>query len=135
METKNVTIARSRNSIPLFLIPLALGVFALSPAAKADQPIVGLWVVTYTSDNPNNPPFETYQQWHSDGLEIESPSFSPGQCQGPWKQIAARVVKLFHVGWSIGSHRGTVRSGVTKTSTQVRTDRRTIYGTHEQKIL
>src|SRR5438046_8676220 len=98
METKNVTIVRSRNSIPLFLIPLALGVFPLSPAAKADQPIVGLWVVTYTSDNPNNPPFETYQHWRSDGLELESASLAPGQCQGTWEQIAARARKLCHVG-------------------------------------
>ena len=134
MKTKNVTIVPSRNSIPLFLIPLALGVFALSPAAKADQPIVGLWVVTYTSDNPNNPPFETYQQWHSDGLEIESPSFSPGQCQGTWKQIAARGVKLFHVGWTIGSPPGTVRFELTEPNTVVSTDRNSFDGTYDQKF-
>jgi hypothetical protein len=134
MKTKNVTIVSSRNSIPLFLIPLALGVFALSPAAKADQPIVGLWDVTYTSDNPNNPPFETYQQWHSDGLEIESPSFSPGQCQGTWKQIPARGVKLFHIGWTIGSPPGTVRFELTEPNTVVSTDRNSFDGTYDQKF-
>jgi hypothetical protein len=63
-------------NIALATILLVLGCFSLSPAVKAADgpPIVGLWDVTYTSDNPNNPmsPFETYQQWHSDGQEIES---------------------------------------------------------------
>src|SRR5436309_419015 len=121
-------------SITFTTILLALGCFALSPAVKADPPIVGLWDVTYTSDNPNNPPSETYQQWHSDGLEIESPSFSPGQCQGTWKQIAARGVKLFHVGWTIGSPPGTVRFELTEPNTVVSTDRNSFDGTYDQKF-
>src|SRR5204863_1968094 len=88
-------------------------------------PIVGLWDVTYTSDNPNNPmsPSETYQQWGSGGLEIESPSFSLGQCQGTFKEISARGVKLFHVGWTVGSPPGTYRFVLTEPNTVVSTDR------------
>jgi hypothetical protein len=134
MKTKNMTIVLSRISIPLFLIPLALCVFAFSPAAKAEQPIVGLWVVTYTSNNHNNPPFQTYQQWHSDGLEIESPSFSLGQCQGTWKQISERGVKLFHVGWTIGDPPGTVRFELTEPNTVVSTGRNSFDGTYDQKF-
>jgi hypothetical protein len=119
-------------------ILLVLGVFALSPTLKAADgaPIVGLWDVTYTSNNPNNPmsPFETYQQWHNDGLEIESPSFSLGQCQGTYKQISARGVKLFHVGWTVGNPPGTYRFELTEPNTVVSTDRNSFDGTYVQKF-
>ena len=62
-----------RLNITLGTILLVLGCFAFSPAAKADPPIAGLWHEYYTSDF--GPPFETYAQWHSDGLEIETPNF------------------------------------------------------------
>ena len=88
-------------------ILLVLACFALSPAAKADgKPfargprIVGLWQEHYTSNF--GPQFDTYSQWHSDGLEIESPNFSLGQCQGTWKHTEGRTFKLFHVGWLVG---------------------------------
>jgi hypothetical protein len=58
-----------RLNITFGTILLVLGCFAFSPAAKADPPIAGLWHEYYTSDF--GPPFETYAQWHSDGLEIE----------------------------------------------------------------
>ena len=62
-----------RLNITFGTILLVLGCFAFSPAAKADPPIAGLWHEYYTSDF--GPPFETYAQWHSDGLEIETPNF------------------------------------------------------------
>ena len=58
---------------------LVLGCFALSPAVKAVEaapPIVGLWHNHFVSDIV--PAFETYSQWHSDGLEIDTPNFAPG---------------------------------------------------------
>ena len=58
-----------KTNITFTTILLALGCFALSPAAKADEPIVGLWDVHYTSDF--GPQFETYDQWHSDGQEFD----------------------------------------------------------------
>jgi hypothetical protein len=64
-----------RLSITFGTILLVLGCFAFSPAAKANQPIVGLWQVEYTGscEPPVLPPdFFTYQQFRSDGLEFES---------------------------------------------------------------
>jgi hypothetical protein len=82
-------------------ILVMLGCLALSPAAKADPPIAGLWHESYTS-TVGGPPFETYAQWHSDGLEIETPNFTPGVCMGTWEHTEGRTVKLFHVGWTPG---------------------------------
>src|SRR6516165_10083624 len=86
----------------LVLIMLVGG--SLSPTAKAAEvgpPIVGLWEDHYISDF-GAPPFDTYQQFHSDGLEIETPDFAPGVCMGTWKQTTARTVRIFHVGFTPG---------------------------------
>ena len=72
-------------TITLGTILLLLGCFAFSPAAKADPPIVGMWQVEYIGacQPPVLPPdFFTYQQFHSDGVEIETPVFVPGVCMG-----------------------------------------------------
>ena len=124
-------------SITFGTILLALGWFALSPAAKADQPIVGLWQVDYTAscDLPVLPPeFLTYQQFHSDGLEIESPMFSPGECMGIWKQTVNNMVQIYHVGWTPGGtpgHPEIVRFVLTETLT-VSLDRNSFDGTYDQ---
>jgi hypothetical protein len=118
--------------IMLGTILLALGCFAFSPAAKADPPIVGLWDVQLFLD-PGHTVFfaETYKQWHSDRLEIESPSFSPGQCQGVWKQLANNQVQLYHVGFTQGNPAGTYRFVETETDT-VSTDRNSYTGSAMQ---
>ena len=121
-----------RLSVIFGTILLVLGCVALSPTVKADQAIVGLWLEHYTSDF--GPQFDTYSQWHSDGLEIESPSFSLGQCQGTFRQIGDRTYKLFHVGWTIGSPPGTVRFELTEPNTVVSTDRNSFDGTYDQKF-
>jgi hypothetical protein len=90
-----------RLNITCGTILLVLGCFALSPAAKADPAIAGLWHESYTS-TVGGPPFETYAQWHSDGLEIETPNFTPGVCMGTWTHTHGRTFKLFHVGWTPG---------------------------------
>ena len=124
-------------NITFTTILLVLGVFALPPTLKAADgaPIVGLWDVTYTSNNPNNPmsPFETYQQWHSDGLEFESPSFSLGECIGTWKQMASNFVQLYHVGWTVGNPPGTVRFVLTETIS-VGADGNSFDGNYDQKF-
>jgi len=81
-------------------ILLVLGCLALAPAAKADSPIVGLWHNHFTSNF--GPPFETYSQWHSDGLELDTPNFANAVCMGTWQHTAVRIVQLFHVGWTPG---------------------------------
>lgn len=94
---------KNRNNMFMTTL-LVLGFLALSPAAKADPPIVGLWQVDYTTacEPPVLPPeFFTYQQFHSDNLEIETPMFTPGVCMGAWKQIA-NMVQIYHVGWTPG---------------------------------
>jgi hypothetical protein len=98
---KKGKLKMKRLNITFGIILLVLGCFAFSPAAKADPPIAGLWHEHYTS-TVGGPPFETYSQWHSDGLEIETPDFTPGVCMGTWKQIAGRTFKLFHVAWTPG---------------------------------
>jgi hypothetical protein len=97
MKKLNITFAT---------ILLVLGCFVLSPSVKAGSPpIVGLWRVYYTAacQPPALPPdFFTYQQFQSDGLEIESPIFSLGECMGVWKQRASNSVQIYHVGWTPG---------------------------------
>jgi hypothetical protein len=127
-------IKMKKISITFGTILLVLGCFAFSPAAKADQPIVGLWHDFYTSYF--GPPFETYTQWHSDGLEIETPNFVNGVCMGTWEHTTGRTFKLFHVGWTPG--------GIPPAPTSVRFELRqlntvsvngnTFDGTYDQKF-
>src|SRR6202040_2567644 len=101
MEAKTRKLNMKKRNITFTAILLVLGCLAFSPAAKADPPIAGLWDEHYTS-NVGGPSFETYAQWHSDGLEIETPNFTPGVCMGTWEHTGGRTVKLFHVGWTPG---------------------------------
>ena len=98
--------SRYKTKIAAFLMTLAFAclssstVQAQEDSDNAGGAIVGLWHEQYTSDF--GPPFETYTQWHSDGLEIETPNFINGVCMGTFKQMGARTFKLFHVGWTPG---------------------------------
>jgi hypothetical protein len=91
-----------RRVIPALLIAISLGCVSLSPA---DQPgrgdnghsIVGLWRVHYSGDFV----FDSFDQWFTGGLEWESANLGLGVlCQGTWKQMSHRMVKLFHVNWN-----------------------------------
>jgi len=125
-------IKMKKLNITFATILLVLGCLAFSPKVKADAPIVGLWLEHYSSDF--GPQFDTYSQWHSDGLEIESPSFSLGQCQGTFKQIGARTYKLFHVGWLPGGGpNGSVRFELRELNT-VSVDKNSFDGTYDQKF-
>jgi hypothetical protein len=129
-----------KRNIMFTTILLVLGCFLLSPAVKAANgaptadgpPIVGLWDVHYTSD-ALGPWAETYDQWHSDGLEIETPDFAAGVCMGTWKQTATRTVHLFHVGFTHGGGcPGNVRFEETQINT-VSLDRNSYDGTYDQR--
>jgi hypothetical protein len=124
-----------KRNIAFTTILLVLGCFAFSPAAKADPPIAGLWHEYYTS-NVGGPPFETYTQWHSDGLEIETPNFLNGVCMGTWEHTEGRTVKLFHVGWTPGGIPGapqSVRFELRHQNT-VSKDGNSFDGTYDQKF-
>jgi hypothetical protein len=98
MKNRNIRCTRA---IPSLLIALGLLCLGLSPATQAaGRPsIVGLWNVHYFQDTTEL--FQTYDQWHSDGLEFEVNSIYPGAvCQGTFKQTASGIVHLFHVVWT-----------------------------------
>lgn len=128
-------------SITFGTILLVIGCFALSPAAKADDEgetegavIVGLWHDHFTSDF--GPQFDTYSQWHSDGLEFETPSFVNAVCIGTFKAAGARTFKLFHVGWTPGGvppAPTAVRFELRELNTVSR-DHNSFNGTYDQKF-
>lgn len=63
--------------------------------------IVGLWQVSYTTSD-NQPFQDSFDLWHSDGLEMESANVNPiggNVCIGVWKQVGSEI-HLHHVGWS-----------------------------------
>ena len=62
---------------------------------------MGLWYVNYTSGG--EPLYESFDQWHSDGTELENPNLAPATgplCVGVWKQVGTRTFRLHHVGWN-----------------------------------
>jgi len=99
-----------RTKIAVVIVAMALACLS-SSIIKADDDqgdtetegaaIAGLWHDHFTS-NVGGPAFDTYSEWHPDGLEIETPSFTNGVCMGTFKRVGARTFKLFHVGWTPG---------------------------------
>ena len=147
MNSRNVSY---RTTVLALLIALALTCISSVTAQveerghKGDKraigpevAIVGLWQVHYASvcDQPVLPPeFFTYQQFHSDGLEIETPIFAPGVCMGAWEQTSHNTVSIHHVGWTPGGIPGfpqIVRFVFTETIT-VSQDRNSLDGTLQQ---
>ena len=136
---------QSQKAIQVVLIVLALA-FLPWPMAQADPPhppppserdaIVGLWQVDYVAACQPAvlpPEFLTYQQFHSDGVEIETPMFAPGVCMGAWRQIG-HMTQIYHVGWTPGGIPGvpsSVRFVFTETLT-VSHDRNSYDGTVDQ---
>jgi len=102
MQNQNTHYTRT---IPALFIALVLGYFELSPSAQASArpSIVGLWSVHYVSTT-GGPDVLTYDQWHRDGLEIETPNFTPGVCMGTFKQANDGTVHLYHVAWTLDAN-------------------------------
>jgi hypothetical protein len=72
------------------------------PTERGDQPIVGLWHVTYTNSADKSTFNDTFDTWHSDGTEFEIAFLAPAGgdvCAGVWRQTGSRSVTLHHVGW------------------------------------
>jgi len=90
-----------------------------------------LWLEHYTGPGPA---FDTYSQWHSDGLEIESPSFAPGVCQGTWKQTEpGPTSSSTEDGLPLGGPNGSVRFELRELNT-VSVDGNSFDGTYDQKF-
>jgi len=69
--------------------------------AANNNSIVGLWHVSYVSGGELF--YEAFDQWHSDGTEFENAYAIPTEgnvCEGVWKQVAPRTIKLSHIGWN-----------------------------------
>ena len=125
-----------RLNIIFATILLVLGCFGLSPAVKAagHSSIVGLWNVTYISAVTQGQ-IQTYDQWHSDGLEFEVAGLFPGAvCQGTFKQMANGSVQLFHVAWTFDAN-GVLNGYWQETQTNtVSSDRQSYSGTYDRKF-
>jgi hypothetical protein len=132
MKNRNIRYTRA---IPGLLIALVLLCFGLSSATQAaGRPsIVGLWNVHYFQDGTEL--FETYDQWHSDGLEFEVNSIAPGAvCQGTFKQAANGTVYLYHVIYTFDAN-GVFNGRILETQTNtVSADGSTYAGTFDQKF-
>ena len=95
---------RYRRTIPALLTTLVLACLGLAPVAQAaaHPSIVGLWSVHYVSTT-GGPEVLTYDQWFSDGLDIETPNIGLGACQGTYKVTPNGTVHLYHVAWTFDS--------------------------------
>ena len=137
MKNRNMQYCRI---IPALLMALALTCLS-NVTARADgggggcegSPIVGLWNVFYFQGTTQL--FQTYDQWHSDGLEFEVNSIYPGAvCQGTWKRIGNDGVKLFHVIWNFDAN-GVLIGHIEETqSNTVSHNGNTYQGTFVQKF-
>jgi len=87
-------------SLPVLFIVLALSCVLPVARAAAGPSVVGLWHVFYSEDG--SPYFESFDQWHSDGLEYEVANAFGLSCQGVYKQ-RGDTVELFHTGWNYDS--------------------------------
>ena len=102
-----------------FLAQLSSSVSERADAGLTNGSIVGLWHVTYSLGGEFF--FESFDQWHSDGTELENANLIPSEgnvCVGVWKQIGVRTVKLNHTGWNFdadGNPTGTFTIGQTNT--------------------
>jgi hypothetical protein len=101
MQNQNIHYTKT---IPALLIALVVACFGLSPAAQASSrpSIVGLWSVHYVSTT-GGPEVLSYNQWNSDGLDIETPNFTPGVCMGTFKVASDGTVHLNHFAFTFDS--------------------------------
>ena len=124
-----------RKPKPALLIALVLDCFSLASAVQAasHSPVVGLWEVHYFHGTEQWN--QTYDQWHSDGLEFEIAGLFPGaMCQGTFKEKANGDFQLFHVAWtfdSTGVLNGHWEGSQTNT---VSADRKSYAGTYDTKF-
>ena len=144
MKNQSVTIIALATVLSALALVSAMGqsnvsVFATQlntalPGVQADDghTIVGLWKVHYFHGTQEL--FQTFDQWHRDGLEFEVAALAPGAvCQGTFKQTASGTIQLFHVGWNFDAN-GLLTGYFKETQTNtVGPDGNTYHGTWDIK--
>jgi hypothetical protein len=98
-----------------------LGSFLPISTSSSDDPIVGMWHVTFTAEGneagpPDNTPIDnSLVVWHSDHTEIMASS-RPAQdgdiCLGVWERTGRSKYKLNHLPWLGGSDTTNAPSGI-----------------------
>jgi len=90
-------------TIPALLMALSMSCFSSLTAqggggrGTEGGAIIGLWHLVYSGDLQ----FESFDQYHSDGLEFEVSNIAPGAiCQGIWQQTGSRNIQVFHTGYN-----------------------------------
>jgi hypothetical protein len=69
--------------------------------ASSSASIVGLWHASHTVNGQLF--FESFEQWHSDGTELEFANGAPATgdiCLGEWTKTGPLSIKLYHIGWT-----------------------------------
>jgi hypothetical protein len=97
--------------------------------------IVGLWHVIYTADGQTL--YESFDQWHSDGTELENPNLPPATgplCVGVWKQVGLRTFRLHHVGWNFDINGNSLGTFTLDESNTVDPHGRTYQGSFDLKF-
>jgi hypothetical protein len=97
--------------------------------------IVGLWYVNYTSGG--EPLYESFDQWHSDGTELENPNLAPATgplCVGVWTKVGPRTFQLHHVGWNFDMNGNSLGSFTLDETNIVDRHGKTYQGTFDLKF-
>jgi hypothetical protein len=119
--------------------------FLAQPDGRAEQAhqteapdsnsIVGLWYVNYTSGGELL--YESFDQWHSDGTELENPNLAPATgplCVGVWRQVGTRTFRLHHVGWNFDMNGNSLGSFTLDETNTVSRNGLTYNGTFDLKF-
>jgi hypothetical protein len=102
----NTSKTNKTKALAAFCAAALLACSSLAATARADihSSIVGLWKVNYTSTT-GGPSVITFDQWHSDGQEIEAANLFVGAiCQGTYKRMGGRTFQLYHVSWTFDAN-------------------------------
>lgn len=98
---KSKVVPQSWNGQSVSFLPIS--------ASASDDPIVGMWHVTFTAQgNEASPPDGTpidnaMAVWHSDGTEImnsDRPAQDGNFCLGVWERTGKSKYKLNHMPWA-----------------------------------
>jgi len=72
---------------------------AAATSASPDEPIVGLWQVTWTDANSHDVVLNLWDVWHADRTETQTdttPILIGNVCQGAWIPLGNRTYGLTH---------------------------------------